>query len=230
MEVVSDLVNGGGDTMDNTKGQAVIGADMFIKGDIRNGRHIDVLGLVDGSISAERVVVHKGGRIIGTLIANNAQVDGEVQGHVLVRQLIEIGSTGAVRGDVRYGKIAMQIGAELTADVRNVPPDIAGDLNLAVKRGQSARITTEDLTAIDPDSPISSLVFAVSRPVNGFVAKTTAASTPVERFTQADLIANTVVFVHDGSVGSAASFDVVVTDNAGATSGVPKTVHVAVFK
>jgi cytoskeletal protein CcmA (bactofilin family) len=113
--------------MSNTRGQAVIGADMFIKGDIRNGKHIDVLGLVDGSISAERVVVHSGGRVTGTLIADNAQVDGVVQGHVLVRQLIEIGSTGAVHGDVRYGKIAMQIGAELTADVRNVPPSIAGD-------------------------------------------------------------------------------------------------------
>jgi cytoskeletal protein CcmA (bactofilin family) len=216
--------------MNDTRGQAVIGADMFIKGDIRNGRHIDVLGLVDGSISAERVVVHKGGRIYGTLIANNAQVDGEVQGHVLVRQLIEIGSTGSVRGDVRYGKIAMQIGAELSADVRNVPPDIAGDLNLAVKRGQSARITTEDLTAIDPDSPKNSLSFNVSHAVNGFVAKSSAATTPIERFTQVDLESNVVMFVHDGSVGSTASFDVIVADQTGATSGAPKTVHVAVFK
>jgi cytoskeletal protein CcmA (bactofilin family) len=216
--------------MDKTRGQAVIGADMFIKGDLRNGKHIDVLGIVDGSISAERVVVHKGGRVLGTLIADNAQIDGEVNGHVLVRQLIEIGSTGTVRGDVRYGKIAMQIGAELAADVRNVPPDIAGDLNLAVKRGQSARITTEDLTAIDPDSPARSLVFAVSRATNGFVARTASASTAIDSFTQVDLASNTVMFVHDGSVGSTASFDVVVTDNEGASSGPAKTVHVAVFK
>jgi cytoskeletal protein CcmA (bactofilin family) len=216
--------------MDKTRGQAVIGADMFIKGDLRNGKHIDVLGLVDGSISADRVVVHKGGRIYGTLIADNAQVDGEVQGHVLVRQLIEIGSTGSVRGDVRYGKIAMQIGAELSADVRNVPPEIAGDLNLAVKRGQSARITTGDLTVVDPDSSAAQLKFAVSRAINGFVARTSAATTPVDSFSEADLESNTVMFVHDGSVGSAASFDVVVTDQTGGTSGSPKTVHVAVFK
>jgi cytoskeletal protein CcmA (bactofilin family) len=216
--------------VDNTKGQAVIGADMFIKGDVRNGKHVDVLGLIEGSISADRVVVHRGGRIVGTLIADNAQVEGEVQGHVLVRQLIEIGSTGSVRGDVRYGKIAMQVGAELSADVRNVPPEIAGDLNLAVKRGQSARITTEDLTAIDPDSSSFVLAFQVTRPINGFVARTSAATTPIDRFSQMDLQTNTVMFVHDGSVGQAASFDVVVTDQAGASSGAPKTVHVAVFK
>ncbi len=215
--------------MTNTKIQAVIGADMWIKGEVRNGRHVVVQGLIDGSISAEHVVVHQGGRIHGTLIADTAEIDGEVQGHVLVRQLIQIGPTGAVRGDVRYGKIAMQSGAELSADMRNVPPEIAGDLNLAVKRGQSARITTEDMTAIDPDSPANSLVFVVSRPINGFVAHTAAATTSVDRFTQLELQANAMVFVHDGSVGQAASFDVVVTDNAGASSGPAKTVHVAVF-
>jgi cytoskeletal protein CcmA (bactofilin family) len=215
--------------MDKTKRQAVIGPDLFIKGEVRNGQHVDVLGFIDGAISAEHVVVHKGGRIYGTLIANSAEIDGEVQGHILVRQLIQIGSTGSVHGDVRYGKIAMQVGAELSADMRNVPPEIAGDLNLAVKRGQSVRITTEDLTAIDPDSPIQSLVFAVSRPLNGFVARAAAGTTPVDQFTQTELQSNGMVFVHDGSVGQAASFDVVVTDHAGASSGPAQTVHVAVF-
>jgi hypothetical protein len=110
-----------------------------------------------------------------------------------------------------------------------VPPAIAGDLNLAVKRGQSVRITTEDLTAIDPDSPIQSLIFAVSRPLNGFVARATAGAIPVDRFTQSELQSNSMVFVHDGTVGRAASFDVVVTDQTGASSGPAQTVHVAVF-
>ena len=64
--------------------------------------------------------------------------------------------------------------------MRNVPPAIAGDLNLTVKRGQSVRITLEDLTAIDPDSPAQSLAFAVSSATNGFVARASAASTPVD--------------------------------------------------
>ncbi len=215
--------------MDKTKGQAVIAADIFIQGEVRNGRHVDVLGMIEGSLSAEHVVVHKGGRIYGTLIADSAEIDGEVQGHVVVRQLIQIGRSGSVRGDVRYGRIAIQDGAELSADVRNVPPEIAGDLNLAVKRGRSVRITTEDLTAIDPDSPVKSLVFAVSRPVNGFVARESARTTSVDHFTQPELQSSGMFFVHDGSVGEAASFDVSVTDQAGASSGPARTVRVAVF-
>jgi cytoskeletal protein CcmA (bactofilin family) len=220
----------GDNAVSKSNGQAVIGPDLFIKGDVRNGRSVEVLGQIDGSLTAEHVIVHKGGRIYGALVVDNAQIDGEVQGHLLVRQLLQIGSTGSVHGDVRYGRLAMQAGAELSADVRNVPPAIAGDLNLAVRRGQSVRITTEDLTAIDPDSPAESLVFTVTRPLNGFVARALEAGTPIERFSQPELQRNGLVFVHDGSPGDAASFEVAVTDQTGASSGPPNTVRVAVFK
>lgn len=215
--------------MDKSNYQTIVGADLFIMGEMRNASRVLVLGLIDGSLSAEHVVVRQGGRIHGTLIADSAEIDGEVQGNVLVRQLIQIGSTGSVRGEVHYGRIAMQAGAELSADMRNVPPAIAGDLSLTVRRGQSVCITLADLNAIDPDSPAQSLVFAVTAPLNGFVARTSAATTPVHKFTQLELQDGGVLFVHDGSPGRAASFDVVVTDDAGATSGIAQTVHVEVF-
>ncbi len=216
--------------MNTTKAPAVIGADLVITGEVRNGGSVEVLGRIDGSLAAEHVIVHRGGQIFGALNAGSAEVDGVVQGQLLVRRLLQIGSSGQINGDVRYGQIAMQSGAELSADVRNVPPGIAGDLQLTVKRGQFARISTDDLTAIDPDSPAASLVFAVSRPVNGFVARVSAQTTPIDRFTQPELLNSSIVFVHDGSGAAVASFDVTVTDNAGASSGPAKTVHVAVFK
>ena len=219
----------GDNIMDTSSFQAIIGPDLFVEGEVRSSRSVLVLGLIDGTISAAHVMVRKGGRVHGTLIADSAEIEGEVQGNILVRKLMRIGSTGSVRGDIRYGSIAIEEGAELSADLRNVPPAIAGDLNLTVKRGQSVRITTEDLTAIDPDSPAASLVFNVPQATNGFVAHSGAATTPVARFTQTDLAANQMLFVHDGLVGAAASFDVVVTDQAGASSGPAQTVHVAVF-
>ena len=215
--------------MDKARRQAVIGPDLFIKGDVRNGDEVVVLGYIEGSLSANHVIVRKGGRIHGAMVATSAEIEGEVQGDILVRQMIRIGATGSVRGEVHYGRLTMETGAELSADMRNVPPAIAGDLNLTVKRGQLVPITPEDLTAIDPDSPAQSLVFTVSRPLNGFVARASASSDAVEWFSQAELQASSIVFVHDGSTSRAASFDVIVTDDAGATSGAAQTVHVAVF-
>jgi cytoskeletal protein CcmA (bactofilin family) len=219
----------GDNIMDTSSFQAIIGPDLFVEGEVRSSKAVLVLGLIDGLIAASHVVVRKGGRVHGTLIADSAEIEGEVQGNILVRTLMRIGSTGSVRGDIRYGSIAIAEGAELSADLRNVPPAIAGDLNLAVKRGKSVRITTDDLTAIDPDSTVDSLKFAVPKALNGFVAFDGSEKKPVVRFTQADLLANRMVFVHDGSIGASASFDVTVTDQAGATSGPPQTVRVAVF-
>ncbi|MES0403790.1 MAG: cadherin-like domain-containing protein, partial [Hyphomicrobium sp.] len=50
----------------------------------------------------------------------------------------------------------------------------------------------------------------------------------VATFTQADLERGSVLFLHDGTDTPDASFDVVVADKAGATSGAAQTVKVAV--
>ena len=90
------------------------------------------------------------------------------------------------------------------------------------------RITLQDLTALDPDDAAEHLTFTVSRAKNGFVTLATDPARPVRRFTQADLERGTVLFRHDGTDGPLASFDVVVADHAGATSGAAQTVNVAV--
>ena len=139
-----------------------------------------------------------------------------------------IGRVGSVSGNVQYGQMAVEAGGNLSADVRNVPPQIAGDLDLSVSRGQTVRITPLDLTAVDPDDTAQNLTFSVSNASSGFVAKTGAATQALSQFTQAELQAGSIMFVHDGSMGAKASFDVVVTDKEGATSGQPQTVTVNV--
>jgi hypothetical protein len=146
-----------------------------------------------------------------------------------VTNLIAIGSQGRVTGRVRYGKLALAEGGELSAEVRNIPPQVSGDFQVAVRQGRSVRITLEDISAVDPDDTAQTLSFSVSRPVNGYIALSDAPSAPVERFSQADLEAGRVLFVHRGNDASPASFDVVVSDKAGATSGAPRTVKAAVI-
>lgn len=210
-------------------GEAIIAEDLIIKGEIRNGGHIEVRGYVEGTVSAEHVSVLPGGRVFGTLKADNAEVFGTVQGKVSIKQLFNIGNTGVVSGDVRYGRLSMAAGGDLSADVRNVPPEITGDFHLVVRRGRSVPITTTDLTAFDPDDSSEQLTYVVSRPTNGFVSRAMAPAMPIDSFTQAELQAGSMLFVHDGNGSADASFDVVVTDHAGASSGAARTVTVAVI-
>lgn len=214
--------------MAGNEGVLIVAEDTFIRGKIRNCRQIEIFGQVEGELSAEAMHIHEGGRFRGRARAENADVNGTLQGHVSVRNLINIRSSGEVSGNVQYGQLAMEIGASLSADVRNVPPTIGGDLDLTVYRGRAVGITLEDLTAIDPDDDAKDLTYTVSNAINGFVALADAPTSQVTTFTQADLEADKVLFRHDGSATDRASFDVVVTDASGATSGDPKTVRVTV--
>jgi cytoskeletal protein CcmA (bactofilin family) len=206
----------------------VIGEDTFLKGDVRNGGRIEVYGYIEGGVAGDQLVVRPGGRCFGTVKVGHADIHGTLQGEISVKQLITIRSTGSVAGNVQYGRLAMEMGGNLTAEVRNVPPSISGDLDLSVVKGKAVRITLQDLTALDPDDTAQNLIFSVSRARNGFVTLASEPARPVERFTQADLERGSVLFRHDGTNTSDASFDVVVADKAGATSGAAQTVKVAV--
>ncbi|MEZ5925440.1 MAG: polymer-forming cytoskeletal protein [Hyphomicrobiaceae bacterium] len=201
--------------------------DMIIKGSIRRCRQLEVHGYIEGEVEAGSLLVHESGRIFGKVRADNIEVLGTVQGDVVIKHLCHIRSTGTVAGSVLYGELAMESGGDLTADVRNVPPTLGGDFELAVDKGRAVRITTRDLTAYDPDDAPEHLTYMITNPRHGYVA-IGGASRPVETFTQADLMGDRVLFVHDGSGGHEATFDVVVADKQGATSGEARRVTISV--
>lgn len=210
-------------------GRAVIGADLVIYGDVRNGGEVEVLGSVIGSVAADKVIIHHGGRVAGKLDAAAADVNGLLEGQVRVRNLISIGAAGAVHGDVRYGQLALAAGGDLAADVRNVPPELGGDFEMTVRRGRSVRVTALDLSASDAEDGAERLTYHVSNAANGFVALAATPRQAIESFSQADVAAGRVNFVHDGSDEAKAGFDVVVADSQGATSGAPRHVTVVVL-
>jgi cytoskeletal protein CcmA (bactofilin family) len=214
--------------MADNSGVLVIREDTIVKGEVRNCRQAEIYGYVEGDVAAGNVLIHQGGQCYGKLKSDSADIHGTLQGDVTVKHLINIHSSGSVSGSVRYGQLAMEEGASLSATVRNIPPTLGGDLDLTVGKGRSVRITVNDISAFDPDDDATDLIFTVSNARNGFVALVGAPGRSATQFTQADLQNGQVNFTHDGSNTSTASFDVVVADHTGATSGAPQTVRVAV--
>lgn len=212
----------------DNRGVLIVSEDTVIKGGIRNGRQVEIYGYVEGEVASEALRIHPGGRLFGTLRADRAEVNGEMQGEVYVRHLFAIGSTGSVTGKVLYGQLAIEAGGNLSAEVRNIPPSLAGDFKIEVARGQSVAVTLQDLNAVDPDDLAKDLVFTVAHPIRGFIALSSAPGLAVTRFTQSDLQEGKVMFRHDGSDGAAAGFDVHVADHTGAKSGPPQIVKVEV--
>jgi len=207
---------------------AVIGRTLLVEGLIRNAAVVEVWGRVEGGVEADHVVIHPGGQVRGRVDAGAADVDGLLDGRVRVRNLISIGASGDVRGDVRYGNLALALGGSLSGEVRNIPPELGGDFEIVVRRGQSVRVTGADLSATDAEDDAASLIYTVSDVAQGFVALATGPQAPVSTFTQGDVDAGAVLFVHHGDGIGPAGFSVVVSDSQGATTGAPRRVNVAV--
>jgi len=212
----------------DTRGVLILGEGAVLKGEVKSGRRVEVWGYIEGGVTASEVIVEEGGKVFGNVKSDTADVRGTIQGDVRVQQLFALRSTGTAAGKIKYGRLSMEEGAELSAHVRNIPPAIAGDLDLTVGKGSSVRITLSDLNAVDPDDKPEDLTFAISNSAGGFVALSGDPKSPVSTFSQADLVSGHVLFAHDGSANSTARFDVQVTDAAGTNSGEPQTVNVAV--
>jgi cytoskeletal protein CcmA (bactofilin family) len=232
-QLASDPLGSGNGTRGKSvaeNGVLVVTEDTVIRGvrELRNCRQLEVFGYMEGDVAAKAVRVHKNGRLFGKVKSDTAEIHGTVQGEVVVKHLIDIRRSGNVSGNIQYGKLALEEGGNLSAEMRNVPPSIGGDLQLEVAKGRSVPITLQDLNALDPDDEAKDLKFTVSRPRNGFVALSTAPKRSVSAFTLADVEAGRVAFMHDGRSTDLAGFDIVVADRSGGTSGAAQTVRVEV--
>ncbi|MCB1520430.1 MAG: polymer-forming cytoskeletal protein [Hyphomicrobiaceae bacterium] len=216
-------------SIDKTKaGTMIVSEGDVVTAEIRNCRNLVVFGYVEGDVVTDELVVHEGGQLFGRVKAGTADISGTVQGNIEIRNLCAIRATADVAGNVQYGRLSVEPGGSLTAEVRNVPPRLIGDFSITVSRGGTVRLTTLDIAAVDPDNAASELTFRITNATGGHVAMSSAPASSVEHFTQADVERGDIIFVHDGGSERRVQFDVVVTDAAGASSGSPKTVEVVV--
>lgn len=213
---------------DSSRGRALIGADATFEGRILNAAKIEVLGEIRGEVAGTHLQIHEGGRVFGNVNVTSAEIAGVAHGEVHTTDLCSIRATGDVVGDVRYGRVAMAEGANLEAHLRNIPPELGGDFQIEVARGGVTAITTSDIAAFDPDDAARDLVFTASNIKGGHLALTPVTDQPVARFTQADLEGSRVCFKSSADASGNGSFDVVVRDASGATSGKPQTVAVKI--
>ena len=88
--------------------------------------------------------------------------------------------------------------AALVVDAVNDMPDI-GLNQLTLNEGDTITLGSGQLDGSDVDHADSAIVYTVSGLSNGYFALTSAPTTPVTQFTQADVAGGQVRFVHNGS-------------------------------
>ena len=96
----------------------LVGEGTRIKGDLRfeGGCHID--GVVDGSVIADRdadafLSLSEQGLVDGSVRVPRVSLNGKVQGDVYASELLQLGATAKINGNLHYELLEMAAGAEI---------------------------------------------------------------------------------------------------------------------
>lgn len=114
----------------------LIGGGTRIIGDVHfsGGFHID--GQVKGNVDAPpesgaTLSVSDAGVIEGSVAVPNVILNGTVKGDILAHDRVELGATARVTGNVYYGLIEMEMGAEINGKLIHEPRKPVADAGSA---------------------------------------------------------------------------------------------------
>lgn len=94
-----------------------VGREIKLKGEISNCDALVVEGDVEATLEGKLLEVAVGGTFNGTATVEAAEINGEFDGTLTISGLLRIHGTGRVSGKVRYGKIEVQSGGEVSGDI-----------------------------------------------------------------------------------------------------------------
>lgn len=105
---------------DSPRAAASIGQGIRIKGEVSGTEDLFVDGIVEGKLNLAAdccLTIGPNGNIKADLVAREIIVRGKVEGKVIARDKLQIGSTGEINGEVQTGRLAIEDGATLRGKV-----------------------------------------------------------------------------------------------------------------
>ena len=94
-----------------------VGSGIELKGEISNCAALVVKGNVDATLDGEALEISQRGVFTGTVRVESAEIQGRFEGDLTVSGLLRIENGGSVSGTVRYGRIEVVAGGELSGNI-----------------------------------------------------------------------------------------------------------------
>ena len=94
----------------NTK--SVLAQELRITGEVSSTGTIEVLGEIEGNLTARGLIVGIEGRVTGTISAETVEVKGKLDGRVATHDFA-LRSTAQVAADVSYTSLVIESGAQI---------------------------------------------------------------------------------------------------------------------
>lgn len=110
----------------------IVGPNIKLKGvEITDCDTLVVEGRVEATIDSRVIQISERGAFKGSAEIDIAEIRGEYEGDLTVRQKLVIYSTGKVSGKVRYGKVVIEEGGQLSGDIQVGTTSVAKSLSVA---------------------------------------------------------------------------------------------------
>lgn len=98
-----------------------VGINIRLKGvEISNCDALVIEGQVEATVHSKSMLIEKPGTLNGTALIDVAEVHGEFSGELTARARLVVRGTGRVSGTIRYGKLIVEEGGELTGDIKRL--------------------------------------------------------------------------------------------------------------
>ncbi len=99
----------------------VVGRDIALKGEITACDKLVVEGVVEVTLSNARAIeVSPSGHFTGNADVAEADISGRYDGELIARERLIVRAGGHVKGKVRYGRIVIESGGEVSGDMQTL--------------------------------------------------------------------------------------------------------------
>ena len=100
---------------DNTNKINMIGIGTTIEGSISSSENIRFDGNLIGNLNTKgKVFIGQSGKVTGEIRCKNCEVEGVIDGKVVVQELLSLRSMAQLYGEIKTGKLAIEPGATFT--------------------------------------------------------------------------------------------------------------------
>ncbi len=105
---------------DSTGSKLTVGPNIKLKGvEITDCDTLVVEGTVEATMDSRVIQISEHGAFRGSAEIDIAEIHGEFNGTLTVRQKLVIYSTGKVNGKIRYGKLVVEEGGQLAGEIES---------------------------------------------------------------------------------------------------------------
>jgi len=102
----------------------IVGRDISLSGNITACERLIVEGSVEANLTdAVAIEVSETGMFKGSAEVEEAEIGGHFEGGLTVRKKLTVRSTGRIQGTVRYGRLVIELGGEVSGTVEVLPAD-----------------------------------------------------------------------------------------------------------